>query len=128
MSMQADVSKMRDENLKTATEEALEASIQKWQKNLEKAKCGVVHWDAAKYKVDVTGSTCALCKKFYHLTCVGCPVNKRTGQAYCLGTPYVNVVRALYTWEPDQAYLDQLICSISSEIDFLESLREVKEQ
>lgn len=60
-------------------EKALKSSIEKW-KGVESG--GVE---------DLGMKNCALCKTFFNNekdTCGQCPVKKRTGQDFCVGTPY----------------------------------------
>lgn len=64
-------------------EEALDRSIEKWEK-IERGETG-----------DGGAKDCALCSLFYKdcykqdpSDCVGCPVRLRTGLRYCRNTPY----------------------------------------
>jgi hypothetical protein len=67
------------------TRYALEGSIQKWE--------GIV----AGTEGDRGTNNCPLCTLFYvglDHACEGCPVRKKTGQAYCNGSPYRKFIDA----------------------------------
>ena len=71
---------------------ALKASIRHWREN-----ASAEYWD----DVSIGPGACALCEKFHpHEVppCVGCPVAERTGQPYCIGTPYEAAERAADAW------------------------------
>lgn len=101
-------------NKKTA--EALEKSIQKWQKI------------AAREGQENGVADCALCALFWVDDCRGCPVMKRTGMWGCQGTPYIAWSRLSYenpqTWGRSSEYTNRMIAVAREEIAFLESLRE----
>lgn len=88
---------------------ALKGSIEKWRK----IEAGV----GADYGED----NCPLCAEFLasFINCSGCPVFARTGQQYCIGSPYKD------TWLPlrvDWAETDEAKAAASEEREFLESL------
>ena len=64
---------------------------------------------------------CALCIMFYYDDCMGCPVNRRTGQTKCEGSPYWNAQTAWLTGDHRKWSK-----AAEAEIDFLESLIEEK--
>ena len=87
---------------------ALQASIKHWEKNsqiesIDDAKCGTSH--------------CALCQRFYHKGCYGCPIAAKTGRDSCDGTPYVKANTA-YNQEDLVAFKK----AAQAEIEFLRSL------
>jgi len=100
------------------TYDALEASIQKWEKlvktPLEKALLGPHH--------------CPLCLLFHshyredenpvQNRCVGCPVCDKTGRVCCVGTPYDDVEWAMA--DHDEA---KFRSAAKRELAFLKSLR-----
>ena len=63
---------MRKETLK-----ALQGSIAKWQRIVDRAT-------ALEYGKD----NCPLCTIFFHKECEHCPVYESTGEGGCSGTPY----------------------------------------
>lgn len=112
--------------------EALEASIAKWEENL-----------LAKHPLDVKvgWSDCALCHLFhweatsqfvFEATCVSCPVFEKTGQTFCYGSPYKEVLSKRMEWsdawhdDPTAEHESErkaCMVAVQAEINFLKSLR-----
>lgn len=70
---------------------------------------------------------CDLCKLFHSedrlITCDGCPVKERTGQVWCVGTPYYHVV------DSDSDYdTPEFMEAARLELEFLRSLLPKKEK
>lgn len=97
------------------TAAALEASIRHWKENLKEATEGF------SGDVDTSRRSCALCDRFFDFACEGCPIRERTGQPFCLGTPYPLACEKLDRLDRGPYSLEELI---EDEIEFLESLRE----
>jgi hypothetical protein len=70
------------DNKNRTRKQALELSIRKWETIAHYHKLGVV--DVEEGGQD----TCALCVKYLHLNCKGCPVMRKTNMGTCGGTPY----------------------------------------
>jgi len=70
----------RPQRKRTMTQ-ALRASIDKW-------KAVVLYVSAGFSVLDGGPDSCALCRKYFHKDCKGCPVSKKTGRAWCGKTPY----------------------------------------
>jgi hypothetical protein len=92
------------------TLEALKASIEKWKRN---AKV----WSI--FNAKIKSKDCPLCRMFVQSTgsCVGCPVNGRTGERLCQDTPYLEAF-AYYTLGDVTAFQ----AAAQKEVAFLESL------
>ena len=71
---------------------------EKARKALEKS---IRHWERLLLNRDtVMGpDSCALCKEYNHdpKPCHGCPVMAKTGEQYCVGTPYKNAAAGFNT-------------------------------
>lgn len=93
------------------TEQALLLSIEKW-------KMIAVFVEAGIYVNDGGLDTCALCHKFRHEACKGCPV-AMAGAFGCGGTPYDAYNEAL-EHEDDVRMLE----AAQAEVEFLEDLME----
>ena len=105
--------------MKKKTKTALEESIKKWEKNTE-----ATVWD----DVLISREDCALCDLFNgpkqqttKSFCKGCPVYKKTGQKFCVGTPYIDVYD-MVEWRDELNETDKE--NIKKEVEFLKSLRE----
>lgn len=106
--------------------EALEASILLWQENVKAERsCDVL----------IGEKDCALCAEFYSLECEGCPVYLRTGEGFCVGSPYGAAYTAWISWKytnPSscantwRAARDEFHRRAQAEVDFLISLRETE--
>lgn len=101
------------------TREALEQSIEKWEKNL----------GAATWREVTTGARdCPLCGLFNSVTnqhdpCVGCPVRERTESQFCWDTPHQRVAGARPITNSELGVSDYARSLIQEEVDFLKSLR-----
>lgn len=98
-------------------------------------------WEAKK-KVDTVADVrlgmqhCPLCFVYHHDQCDGCPIKERTGDIYCVGTPYPNVAdekeRLILDNGPFTKMVDieaeRLIQAIDKQIEFLKSLRTPKKR
>jgi len=96
--------------------DALEKSIAHWERNaaaqtIENIKLGTDH--------------CALCHAYLNNDCQGCPVNARTGQMYCVGSPYNAATMASERLEdnPTPETWEAYRRAAQAELDFLKSLR-----
>jgi len=102
--------------MKKETLEALEKSIEKWEKIV-----------AGKGE-DRGRDDCALCKLFRKESCVGCPVYAKTGHLGCRGTPYVRWVNHHdYKHFDESSEIYEIECSeckrlAQEELEFLKSL------
>lgn len=113
-----EIKQKRDEGL-------IENTIKVWE---DKKKASTV--------IDVRLGTqhCPLCFVYYHNPCDGCPIKERTGDIYCVGTPYPNVAdekeRVIFDNGPFTKMQDieaeRLIQAIDKQIEFLKSLRTPK--
>lgn len=92
-------------DLPTDPNDALKASILKWQTIVEWLK---LHPYDAVYCGGV--STCGLCKLYFTKDCEGCPVKAKTTRPGCCGTPY-------WTYKADP-----VLRNAQAELDFLKSL------
>ena len=97
---------------------ALEASIKHWEENVRRAKFGLLNLR------HISQSDCALCKLYNqpdneHRCSTACPVKRRSGRDFCLGTPYRYVRRALVFNEVSVAVAN----AAKEELKFLKSLR-----
>lgn len=91
------------------TAEALEKSIKHW----------LSHTKVKNLRgLDVHDTGCALCSLFISEECRGCPVAKKTGYPYCVGSPY-NSARNAY----EDKNLLGFVQKAKAELDFLISLR-----
>ena len=88
---------------------ALEASIQHWETNVERARKG--------QEPDVSVGACALCNLHYRLSCRGCPVYEDTGRPLCEDTPYNDVVRFI-----SRPLKECVLPACEKELAFLRSL------
>lgn len=96
--------------------QALEDSIAHWEANvaaqtIKDIKLGIRH--------------CALCHVYYNSDCQGCPVNARTGQMYCVGSPYNAAQYAAERLEdnPTPETWEIYRRAAQAELNFLKSLR-----
>ena len=106
--------------------EALETSILQWQENVKAERsCDVL----------IGEKDCAICAEFYSLECEGCPVYLRTGEGFCVGSPYGAAYTAWISWKytnPNSdgdtllAARDEFRKAAQAEVDFLISLRETE--
>lgn len=100
---------------------ALEASIEKWERNAR-----VDHPDDVKLGL----TTCPLCRLFWGDDCESCPIAAHTGQIFCEDTPYERADIAAGRWEdcPDSEALREAFREAAEEeVAFLKSLRETGE-
>jgi hypothetical protein len=102
-------------NKKTA--KALEKSIAHWKRMYE-AK------DARLLSEEPTEEYCALCKIFYEVGCVGCPVALRAETDWCSNTPYLSARIAFDNWLMEGGSRAEWRKAARKEIKFLESLRD----
>jgi hypothetical protein len=103
------------------TREALEGSIRKW--------AAIVDGTG----VDTGTSNCQLCQVFYDSgACTGCPVRDKTGEDDCSGSPYEawkrSHRRGLRLGNGFAANTNARRKMAQAELDFLKSLREVKDE
>jgi hypothetical protein len=107
--------------MKPETLEALKASIEKWERNVEATRFSDVLLGA---------SYCPLCNLFYRVMesepCKGCPVAVKTGEPYCGRTPYEWVVDIYEAWIMRAATVEQWQEAAQVEVDFLKSLLPVE--
>lgn len=95
------------------TLEALEVSIEKWERNtVAQMLCDV----------SVSESSCALCRLFISKECKGCPVRESSGYKYCRETPYKKAVNSLLSWRNGVGSRDEFQSAARDEVDFLKSL------
>lgn len=96
--------------------QALEKSIAHWEANARATTLG---------DIKLGTDHCALCHAYYSNDCQGCPVNARTGQAYCVGSPYNAVHHAAERFEdnPTPETWGAYRRAAQAELDFLKSLR-----
>lgn len=100
---------------------ALEASIEKWERNA----CAD-HPDDVKLGPEY----CPLCQLFWEDDCESCPIAAHTGQIFCKDTPYERADIVAYRWEdyPDSENLREAFREAAEEeVAFLKSLRETGE-
>lgn len=95
---------------------ALRQSIEKWERNA-----------VAEVPTDFTTgmSTCSLCDMFSLRACAGCPINDKTNDRGCIGSPYAGAVGAKYEWleEPSREGLRaKAQAAARAEVEFLRSL------
>ena len=119
---------------KEETSKALDASIEKWEKNLRNAQA---KWDSL---ITLGGMDCPLCRSFLlddageellpdDQRCRGCPVYEKTKLIGCAGTPYDDV-SFLMEDEPDEEdeksqelWYEELVAAVEDELNFLKSLK-----
>lgn len=92
----------------------LEKSIKHWEKNV-----------AAEYpeEASVAWRDCALCLEYYYGDCVGCPIQAKTGESNCEGTPYNAADEALGSWiEYGDEFKPDFRAAAQQMLDFLKSL------
>ena len=64
--------------MKEKTEAALNGSIRKWERIVTSPR-----------SFDKGTDNCPLCRSFLKFDCEGCPVQKKTGEYGCKGSPYI---------------------------------------
>jgi hypothetical protein len=84
---------------------ALDASIRKYRRTVEKLKCSVgkrIILNEGKYYIEGTKKMisyrkqdCPLCCLYYEDGCEGCCIKYDTQDIYCHGTPYYNYTKTL---------------------------------
>jgi hypothetical protein len=94
----------------TRTLNALEGSIEKWQKIVERR--GEDHGTA----------NCPLCLRFISDTCEGCPVKDATGQGGCQGSPYAEWDTFMRNVGVDHVFDSESLRLAQAELSFLISL------
>ncbi len=109
--------------------QGLEASIEHWKENLERAKEGKIE------EIKTGPHSCALCQLYTSFinkavtaldTCTDCPVMEKTGLDGCEGTPYNEVDDAISFYEEGK---DKVIVeAVEKELSFLVSLLEDKKK
>lgn len=99
---------------------ALEASIEKWERNASAA-----HWADVKLQA----ADCPLCQLFHpeftafmNGECSGCPVKDETGEPFCRSTPYGEASRLKIGWHGGKTTAEQFHKAAQAEVDFLRSL------
>lgn len=107
---------------------ALTDSINHWWDNLltliGNREVGDWLWD----NIDVGCSSCPLCNEYRADNCISCPIQIKTGQHSCHGTPYDDVY-ASYHWKVTWNFWDfarsyqGIYDAISNELEFLIQLR-----
>jgi len=85
----------------------LEASIEHWEEIVNEPM-GTIDFEA---------DDCPLCKVYWDSLCVGCPIQKATGEQNCKGTPYEDVCLSLA--EEDEVGFKRHATQM---LDFLKSL------
>lgn len=116
----------------TKTLEALNASIAKWEVNVETARVSlrdgstIIEGDCAKEGVIGMGEKgCPLCILFIEQGCLGCPVSQKTGREFCCGTPFRSVENVLEGLSPSGSSFvadDAFVSACEAEVAFLRSL------
>ncbi len=108
------------------SKEALEKSIEHWEKNLEKVK---------KYELFPLGADeCSLCNLYVDASCIKCPIYLKTQEPYCKNTPFMDVDKTVeileylnekysLTNENFFYFWQRLREDVIKEIEFLKSLR-----
>ena len=104
----AEIAKLDALVKKIYTEEAIRASIRKWERNKRLA--------AKKEPLLLGVKNCPLCKLFFKAGCVGCPVMKKTGWWHCRQTPYQGLFKI------SRQCTQILMARCQWEIDFLSSM------
>ncbi len=101
--------------------QALKESILHWEDNLKRVQ--------QQRFPNLSSDACALCNNYRVLdvgvTCLGCPIHKKTGMAGCAGTPYDEVSYALRLLRPGESSVAQwkmLEGKVKQELEFLRSL------
>jgi hypothetical protein len=101
--------------------EALEGSIKKWTRIVKSTK-----------GIDKGTKNCPLCKQYYDVNCVGCPIAKKTSRPDCSGTPYWEWMDHLQEDHDEynmgssrKPYCKECLRITKKELLFLESLREI---
>lgn len=93
---------------------ALKQSIEKWERNA-----------IAETPDDYTKgvSSCPLCQLFWERDCVGCPVMDRTGNEFCIGSPYDEEAHEDWFSAPeDESLRNAAHAAARAEAAFLRSL------
>ncbi len=100
------------------TSQALERHIEQWIKYNVKA----VISDDAKMSLDDD----TLCDAFCRLdnNCESCPVFKKTGMHFCMGTPFGKAFKYLTRWRDGTGTREAFTAASQEMVDFLISLRE----
>lgn len=97
----------------------LDESIESWENRVQTLRNNI----GKPMPVLPMGSTfCPLCARFILYGCIGCPVNKKTGKADCVGTPYGDCVRL---YEQLETVTTGVVAKFEKELSFLKSLRDV---
>ena len=95
-------------------------------KTLDALKSSIKHWErmatgTSRKNEAPKSEQCALCRMFnsprHPLSCVGCPVKEKTGQWFCVGTPYQDALTAFNTSSKEDFEI-----KASKEVSFLRSL------
>lgn len=99
---------------------ALNESISHWEQNLAAE---------TPYQASTSVEACSLCRLFYKLGCVGCPVSDKTGMSLCCNSPYQAAFSARYRWESygSAVYRDAFREAAKAELAFLKSLLPVEQ-
>jgi hypothetical protein len=98
------------------TLKALKKSIIKWEKNVKNAEYNKEH-DEHIREIVFASNDCPLCKLFYIVHCIGCPISDKTAKRYCKSTPYSYVESYL-----DRGYFKACENACRKEVKFLKSL------
>lgn len=66
--------------------------------NLPPLRVSILKWEFIARNIraiidDGGRRTCALCSRYWHSDCVGCPVARKTGKKGCLKTPFETFAR-----------------------------------
>lgn len=105
---------------------ALVALDEKWARNCEETNpWGVTMW----------GQDCPLCHLFIPelnpdykgLACDGCPIAAKTGERYCMNTPWSNAQYAILKWRRGDITRDEALPAIHAMHRFLVKLRKEHE-
>jgi hypothetical protein len=71
--------------VKMNNKDRMKLAIEKWQMVVDMR---ILH---PRMHLDEGGpATCPLCARYFYEECIGCPIEKKTGQAGCEGTPYAS--------------------------------------
>lgn len=77
--------------------------------------------------IDEGRKSCSLCKEYYYLDCLGCPIRSYTGLCFCKNTPYEKWVEHQKYYHGNSIYKSCCtICDkiIEEEIEFLKKVKQ----
>jgi hypothetical protein len=124
------------QNLQKVQLKALNGSIRHYRESIRTVRFNIKSGQSPMLNVHFGQDYCDLCREFnpvilldgnLHDNCHFCPIMIRTGQKYCHGTPFIDIIVPLLSFfseiYSETSLKEHIINAITAELDFLLDLK-----